>query len=81
MFSDDALLQLNSNRYDIIYIDGNHTYEQVKKDIINYYPLIKNNGFISGHDYFIDNVKNAVYETIGLPDKIFIDYSWIKQIK
>ena len=39
---------------DFLYIDGNHTYECVKRDITNYYPLIKPGGIIGGHDYTKD---------------------------
>jgi len=39
---------------DFLYIDGNHTYEYVKRDITNYYPLIKSGGIIGGHDYAKD---------------------------
>jgi predicted O-methyltransferase YrrM len=37
---------------DFVYIDGNHSYEYVKQDIANYYPLVKQGGIIGGHDYF-----------------------------
>jgi hypothetical protein len=36
---------------DFVYIDGNHSYEYVKQDIANYYPLVKQGGVIGGHDY------------------------------
>jgi len=36
---------------DFIYIDGNHTYEYVKKDIELYYPKVKKGGVVGGHDF------------------------------
>jgi len=36
---------------DFIYIDGNHTYSYVKHDIENSYALVKEGGWIGGHDY------------------------------
>jgi hypothetical protein len=36
---------------DFVYIDGNHRYEYVKKDINLYYPKIKIGGVIGGHDF------------------------------
>jgi hypothetical protein len=36
---------------DFIYIDGDHNYEPVKRDILLYYPKIKIGGILSGHDY------------------------------
>lgn len=36
---------------DFVYIDGNHTYTYVLNDLKKYYPLVKNLGYIGGHDY------------------------------
>ena len=42
-----------------VFIDANHTYEEVKKDLGAWYPKIKKGGWITGHDY-INGVKKAV---------------------
>ena len=82
--SDDAVKELDGETYDFIYIDGIHTYEQVKKDIQNYLPLIKKGGVIGGHDYVnsghLVGVFQAVNEMFGQPDKVFKDNSWIKYV-
>lgn len=39
------------NNLDFIYIDGNHDYEFVKKDIELYYPRIRRSGIICGDDF------------------------------
>lgn len=74
---------LNDNYYDLIYLDGDHSYAGVKYDIINLLPKLKINGYICGHDYCEDwsGVKNAVDELLGQPDETFEDTSWVKQIK
>lgn len=80
--SDDAIVDLKEEKYDFVYIDGMHTYDQVKKDIINYKDLIKSGGFIGGHDYsnyWIDVVK-AVNECLEKPDETFQDTSWVKKL-
>ena len=51
--SDEACKDIHES-LDFLYIDGNHTYEYVKRDIANYYPLIKSGGLIGGHDYTKD---------------------------
>lgn len=81
--SDDAIEDLKDEKFDIVYIDGMHTYEQVLKDINNYIKIINPGGFISGHDYtpqYWPGVVKAVNETIGIPEKVFQDTSWIKKI-
>ena len=82
MKSDDAINLLKNFKVDLVYIDGVHTYEQVKKDIENYMPLIKNGGFISGHDFTPgwQTVVNAVTESLGEIDGVFCDASWVKRI-
>lgn len=80
--SDDAILDLGGQTYDFVYIDGMHTYDQVKKDITNYRDLVKPGGFIGGHDYseyWLDVVK-AVDECLGNPDRTFQDASWVKKL-
>jgi hypothetical protein len=37
--------------FDFIFIDADHTYEGVRKDIEAWYPKLKKGGIISGHDY------------------------------
>jgi predicted O-methyltransferase YrrM len=83
--SDQALDELRGQQFDFIYIDGLHTYEGVKNDIINYLPLVKDGGVIGGHDYtnqipHLVGVYEAVNEMFGAPDKVFKDNSWIKYI-
>ena len=41
---------------DFCYIDANHSYEYVKKDINLYYPKIKKEGYIGGHDFHINDI-------------------------
>jgi hypothetical protein len=65
---------------DFVYIDGMHTYEQCKKDIINYLPLVKETGVIGGHDYSPSwtGVVKAVNEVLGVPDIVFgRDGNWL----
>jgi predicted O-methyltransferase YrrM len=83
--SNDALDQLKGQEFDFVYIDGLHTYDGVKTDIINYLPLVKKGGVIGGHDYtdqieHLVGVYEAVNEMFGKPDKVFQDNSWIKYI-
>ena len=57
--SEDASHEVPSN-LDFVYIDGNHTYKFVKKDIELYYPKVKDNGVIGGHDIWSLNVFIAI---------------------
>jgi hypothetical protein len=54
----------------MVYIDGNHKPEEVKKDIMNWLPKIKTNGYISGHDWYFKNgiIQESIISIIGQPD-------------
>jgi len=47
-YSDDALDDIP--QADFIYIDGEHSYKQTKKDMINYWDKLKVGGILAGHD-------------------------------
>lgn len=53
MTSDKAynVLQDYDQFFDFIFIDGLHTYDQLKKDLDNYSTIIKRGGVIACHDY------------------------------
>lgn len=64
---------------DFVYIDADHRYESVKRDIQAWLPKIRPGGFISGHDYDATHpdVVRAVNELLGGPHATFPDGSWI----
>lgn len=57
---------------DFIFIDADHTYESVKKDILAWYPKLKPNGTLAGHDIFAEQIKRAVSETLSVFNKKWI---------
>ena len=58
--SDDFFLE-NKVKFDLVFIDGLHIYEQVKKDIINSLKCLNENGIILVHDCMPDSLsKQAV---------------------
>ena len=47
----NASKDFEDNFFDFVYIDGDHSYDGVKRDIYAYWPKVKKGGAISGHDY------------------------------
>jgi hypothetical protein len=69
--------------FDFVFIDGDHSYDGVKRDIIEWYPLIKKGGLICGHDYGhsrIGEVKRAVDEQFGERVQLGNDMTWFVQV-
>lgn len=70
--------QIPNNFADIIFIDADHSYESVKKDILKYTPKLKTTGLLTGHDIDYPGVNQAVNELIKNFD-VGPNYVWIKK--
>ena len=46
----DNFFKNNKNRFDVIFIDGLHNYEQCRRDVINALKVLDKNGYIFLHD-------------------------------
>lgn len=60
--------------YDMIFLDGDHSYEGCRADIVAFRSLLKPGGMLCGHDYPWpsvavpwEGVGRAVRETFGVP--------------
>jgi predicted O-methyltransferase YrrM len=79
---------LGGELLDFLFIDGDHTYEGVKKDFEMYGPLVRRGGFIAFHDIVPDyytryGVKTASY-TGGVPrfwNEIRESYDYIEIVE
>ncbi len=71
-FSEVAINDFKDNSLDFVYIDGNHQYEYVKKDIELYFLKIKKGGILGGHDYYLcDESKKSNCGVVKAVRKIF----------
>lgn len=57
----------DDNSLDLVFLDGDHTYKSVVQDIVAWFPKIKENGILAGHDYddFWPGVKQGVNEALS----------------
>lgn len=62
--SPKSALRFEDDFFDFVYIDADHNYEAVVKDLEAWYPKVKNGGIFFGHDYSApwDGVIQAVNE-------------------
>lgn len=58
--SDQALLDIEDNSLDFIFIDTYMTYEQAVNDVSKWYQKVKKGGLFSGHDWNSLQIQNAV---------------------
>jgi len=81
LYSDEAA-KILSGKVDFVFIDGDHSYEQCRKDIINYAPLVRMGGLVAGHNYHKakdsahPGVHQAVDEIYGNKVKLHNDFIW-----
>ena len=75
--SDKFFLE-NTQKFDLIFIDGLHHYKQVKKDIINSLKVLNDGGMILMHDcmpknYYYQAVPRCQYDWNGDTWKAFLE--------
>lgn len=59
----DALWEFTKGDFDMVFIDGNHTYDAVREEITWYEKLLPEGGILSGHDLTVfRGVDQAVEE-------------------
>lgn len=67
-FSYDVALEMQDVAIDLLWIDGCHEYEAVKRDIADWLPLVKPGGVVCFDDYYTASrghrVTRAVDETV-----------------
>jgi predicted O-methyltransferase YrrM len=70
--SDEMINKLDDNTVDFVYIDGDHSAEQVYKDAVNMFSKMKNNSIILFDDYLFN--VNGVITQHGI-DKFLQEYN------
>lgn len=66
-----AALEFFDHSLDLVFIDGDHSYDAVRTDIRTWLPKLKSNGVLCGHDYtkeknsqLYEEVKRAVHDEV-----------------
>lgn len=72
----NAAKMIENFSLDFVFIDADHSYESVKKDIEDWDPKVKPGGIVFGHDIDWPTVKRAVEEKYGKDYKIEEDNVW-----
>lgn len=81
-FHSDVACNFLDKQFDFIFIDGDHSYEQCRRDIVNFLRYVKPNGIFSGHNYHKDEnsahpgVHLSVDEIFGDKVKLQPDFIW-----
>ena len=79
-YSPDALKELPDGSFDMCYIDGDHNFQAVLKDIEACRRVVRFGGLLSGHDYeVVPQVTAAVI--VGMrgrePEILLNDSTWV----
>ena len=72
--STDDFFKQNTNKFDLIFIDALHEYEQIKTDLLNSIKVLNENGFIALHD--VDPLR----ENLKVPEFCGDAYKILKYI-
>lgn len=58
--SERAAREWHEDLVDFLWIDGNHAEDAVYRDLVSWFPLVKEGGILSGHDWSVRSVRAAV---------------------
>ncbi len=82
-YSVEAAKTFPDSFFDVVYLDGNHSYEALLEDLHAWMPKVRSGGAMAGHDYLdgvlpqgIFGVKRAVQEFFGRTPDIVTDEDW-----
>ena len=65
MTSNDAVKLYEDGSIDFLLIDGDHSYEGVYDDIVNYLPKMRSGGLIVGDDAYDERIVRALADAAG----------------
>lgn len=71
----DILSIFPDNYFDLVYIDGDHSYDGVKHDLELARTKVKHGGWICGHDIFMNPEKTKNQYDFGVKKAVF-DFIW-----
>ena len=72
----DAHIWLADASHDFVFVDADHSYSAVCRDLELYRPKVRPGGFLCGHDYGHVSVSNAIRDTLGRVTVTDVDGVW-----
>ena len=63
-YSYDLVKTIKDNYFDFLYLDASHLYDDVLQDLYQWYPKMKKDSWICGHDYIDNNDDFGVIEAV-----------------
>ena len=73
-YSVEAVKRFADKSIDFVYLDGNHSYEFVKDDIIEWSKKIRPGGILAGHDYYrIKDPRALMHVKFAVDDYVRIN--------
>lgn len=77
MSTHEASSYFEDNYFDLVFIDAEHTCEEVTQDIKDWLPKVKRGGLLVGHDFNFHGVKEALNGVLGGANIGVKDNIWV----
>mmetsp|Transcript_37867 Transcript_37867/g.84765 ORF Transcript_37867/g.84765 Transcript_37867/m.84765 type:complete len:328 (-) Transcript_37867:188-1171(-) len=68
--------EVGPESFDLVFIDGDHSYQGAADDLRLFEPLIRRGGFVTGHDFAMDSVRKALLEVSPGDLHLGVDDLW-----
>ncbi len=74
--SHETLRDYTDRSFDLVYIDGNHSYEAVKLDTELAVEMTAISGFLIFNDYLLLDHNNAAYGVVPVVNDLVANHGW-----
>jgi len=71
--------QFENCSLDFCFVDANHSYENVKRDVLSWIPKMKKGSIMAGHDVDRPSVSSAVSDCFGITWQKISERCWIRR--
>ena len=76
----EAAKEYSDEFFDYVYIDAGHEYKDVTEDLTAWYPKVKFNGMLAGHDWMDGDVRQAVFDYLqNTPQRLWAVQRYFKE--
>ncbi len=74
--SHETLKKFNDASFDMVYVDGAHDYDSVRKDADLAIHMVKDGGILVFNDYLLQDLNNAAYGVVPVVNDLVVNHGW-----
>ena len=74
--SHETLKKFGDRSFDMVYVDGAHDYDSVRKDADLAVPMVKDGGILVFNDYLLQDLNQVAYGVVPVVNDLVVNHGW-----